>query len=345
MMNRVRRYGLGLSALAVLLGGIGCAAPQRTTGNAITDRNLRDRSYNLLLNATTSAYDDVAAHAMEALADVAPEDGRPAFRDAVHSARPLVRFAGLVSLGRIRDRGALRLITQQINDKNALVRLAAAYAALRCGGSESRFGPTLARALSDHPDENIRAEAAHLIGLLGEKRAKQRLRLTTQRDRSNKVVIQAYGALAMLGDPQGLNQLMAYTHGDQVARVLALQLLLELGDERATTAFYDRLYVNSDTDEFLVLRLIAARGLGKLGDQRGYDGALHVLQTADEIVQVIKSPEERENERIKLRLNAALALGAIGNPAAIPALTEAAENDVPTVQVAAAYAILKILGR
>lgn len=344
MTKAVGRSGLLLGVVGFLLLSVGCAAPQRTTGDPATDRDLRERSLKLLLNATTSPFDDVAAHAMEALADVAPDDGRPAFRDAVRSTRPLVRFAGLVSLGRIRDRAARNLIEQQISDRNAHVRLAAAYAALRCGGSEGRFGRILARTLNDHPDENLRAEAAHLIGLLGEKRAKARLRLATQRDRSNKVVVHAYGALAMLGDPQGLNQLMAYTHGDQVARVLALQLLLELGDERATTAFYDRLYVNSDTDEFLVVRLIAARGLGKLGDQRGFDGALHVLQTADTLVQSIQSPEERENERVKLRLNAALALGAIGDPAAIPDLVTAAENDVPPVQVAAAYAILQILG-
>lgn len=344
MSKSAWRKAIILSGVSLAMLAVGCAAPQKTTGNLATDRDLRERALKLLLNATTSEFDDVAAHAMEALADVAPQEGRPAFRDAVRSSRALVRFAGLVSMGRIRDREGRNLIEKQAGDRHAHVRLAAAYAAMRCGASEKRYGPILASTLADHPDENLRAEAAHLIGLLGEKRAKQRLRLATQRDRSNKVVIHAHGALAMLGDPQGLNQLMAYTHGDQVARVLAIQLLLELGDERATSAFYDRLYVNSDTDEFMVVRLIAARGLGKLGDERGFDGALHVLQTADEVVQTIDSPEERENERVKLRLNAALALGAIGDPTAIPALAEAAENDVPPVQVAAAYAILQILG-
>jgi HEAT repeat protein len=309
------------------------------------DRDLRQRSLKLLLSATDSPFDDVAAHAMEALVDSAPQEGLPAFRDAVRSDRPLVRFAGLVSLGRIRDREARALITQQINDREPHVRLAAAFAALRIGGSEGRYGPILARALSDHPDENLRSEAAHLIGMLGEKRAKQRLRLVTQRDRSKKVVVHAYGALAMLGDPQGLNQLMAYTAGDQVSRVLALQLLLEIGDKRAMAAFYDRLYVNAESDEFLVVRLIAARGLGKLNDPRGFDGALHVMQTAGSIVAAIDSSDERENERVKLRQNAALALGAIGDPTAIPILAEAAEKDVPPVQVAAAYAILQILGK
>jgi len=46
---------------------------------------------------------------------------------------------------------------------------------------------------------------------------------------------------------------------------------------------------------------------------------------------------------MKLRVNAALALGAIGDDRALPALQNLAQSDDERVQVAACYAILQVL--
>jgi HEAT repeat protein len=135
---------------AALLPLIGCAAAGPSYSPA-ERRDLRSRALDLLLAGTQSPFDDVAANALEALTIAAPDEGVPAFRDAVRSDRPLVRFAGLVSLGKVRDRASLGLAEAALSDSDPLVRLAAAFAGLRMGGSSGKFAPLLADTLANHP--------------------------------------------------------------------------------------------------------------------------------------------------------------------------------------------------
>ena len=263
---------------AALLAGCHGAHPAAAPGEV---GDLRRRSLDLLLRAAESEFDDVAAHAMEALVDQAPRDGAVIFRRALSSSRPLLRYAGLVSLGRLAKRDALPAILTCADDRHPQVRLAAAFAALRCGGSTQRFGPVLVNALRDQPTAALRADAAYLIGLLGERRAAARLRYAAQHEKSSRVLVQIEGALAMLGDDDAFRSLIAYTQGDQAARAIALQTLIELKDRRARNALLDRL---ADADnEYVVIRLLAARGLGQLGDATGFDFALSMADDSTPI--------------------------------------------------------------
>ena len=330
-----RTAAIGALVAALVLAGCETAPPRRQTISPIRQAELEHRALDLLKRAAQSDLDLVAAHAMEALVDVAPEEGTPLFRDALDAEQPLTRFAGYISLGRVRACPPRRVIDAGLKDVNERVRLAAAFAGLRCFDDQTRYGPILATALQHRDNPDIRADAAYLIGLLGEPRAKRRLELVVQRDRSVKVAVHAVAALALLGDERSVERLIAYTQGDQVARFIALQTLVELADPRAQEALEIRV---SPAEDFMVLRLIAARALGKLGSDAGYDLALRHADpnwTPPDPVD--------ELELMKLRVNAALALGAIGRESALPTLEKLAQSNDPRIQVAACYAILQII--
>lgn len=344
----MRRRSSGRGALLGVVVGLvllcGCQPPTEIELTPGERSELIRRSEDLLLRAAESEYDDVRVHALEALVEVAPRLALPQFRGATEHEKAVVRYAGLVSLGRLGDAESLPWVRARLNDPDPHVRLAAAFAALRCGVEDERgrCAWTLATALSSDPSPDLRADAAYLIGQLGEQRAIRRLRRAVRYDESQKVRVQAIGALAMLEAPGALQELVRYTDGDQVGRLVALQALVEIADPNTADALRGRLYGAQD-DEYLVIRLIAARGLGRMGSDEGYDLAVYVLKSADRLTSRLDDDTERLNERIKLETNAALALGAIGQTRAIPLLRELAESGDPPVQVAACYAIVQVL--
>lgn len=295
------------------------------------ERQVEGRTLDLLVRAAQSDVDVVAANAMEALVQVAPDSGSAAFRSGLDSPDAIVRYAACVSIGDSRDRGSAGAVRRRLEDADPRVRLGAAYALCRTG--EMRWGgPVLAGALVDHSDERMRAEAAYLIGKVGDKNALKRLRAAQKREESAYAVAFIEAAMAALGDDKMIDRMIQYTlKSDSVTRLLALQALIEIADPRGRRALLYRL--NDETDH-RETRLLAARALGRIGDRSGYDYALDSLS---------KSASDL-NDQMRIRANAALALGAIRERRAIPALQRVAESDGDErVQVAACYAILEII--
>ncbi len=292
---------------------------------------LEQRSRELLRRAAASEVDVVACNAMEALVSVAPQAGLPEFRQQARSPSPLVRFAALVALGEVRDRGSFGEYRRALEDADARIALAGAFAAVRCG--DEQHAARLFNALDNSPDENLRADAAFLIGRLREPRSARRLRLR-MRDKSNKVAVQVCTALALLGDRQATDQLAQFAQGEAVARVLALQGLVEVASERTRDALRLRL---GDTREYLEHRLIAARALGRISNREG-------LKLALDSITFSSSDAEDLDRGMRVRSLAALALGAIRDARGLPPLQQlAADQSDMRTQVAACYAILQIL--
>lgn len=299
------------------------------TAPASTDRDLDARAINLLVAATQSDQPVVCANAIEALARSAPDAGQPQIRAAISHQAPLVRFAACVALGDMRDRGAAAAIKKCRGDGDPRVRLAAAYAAYRIG--DRAAGAELASALRENTDEKIRADSAWLIGKLGDRAALGRLRNAAARETSPYVVTYIHIAMAALGDDGMLDRVIQYTlKSDNITRLVSLQGLTDLADPRGRRALLYRL---NDKTDFLQTRLLAARALGRIGVQ---DGA--ALATAS-----LSESRSDAVETMTVRSNAALALGAIGGRAALPALGKLAETDAdPQTQVAACCAIVQI---
>ena len=340
----------GAAAMLVLLGS-GCNTPGRPApgraGGAPTlsqaDRmTLQNRALDLLLQAAEHDDPVVACNAIESLVRVAPRDGLPAFRRALHSEMPLVRYAGFVALGQLRDKASLAEITAGVNDAHPNVRLAAAFAAYRNG--KTGYARVLVQALSDGPDEGLRAEAAGLIGRLDEPAAKRWLRhvlRTSPGSKATRVSLAINGALARLGDEEALGQLVLHARGDTVARTEALLIISELDLPAASEELLYALV--GPEEEYLEARLIAARGLGKLGHREGYDLAARMVTYTD------PNPNptaEKPDRTFPVRSLAIHALAEMRDARALDLLcTAAADPEDPRLQVAAAYAICRILGR
>ncbi len=346
-IRRVRTTTCGALGILGLLVGLcgGCVAdaqPGMKPTRPLTPEEtleLHNRALDLLLRAAEGDLNDVSCNAIEALVAVAPREGLPAFRAAVQSDSPLVRYAGFVALGQVRDRASLPAITAGLNDANPLVRLAAAFAAYRCG--KTGAARLLVRTLTDAPEENERAEAAALLGRLEEPQAERWLRAALRypaNDKSNRVTLQIYGALAQLGRPDAVRELNSFSQADTETRTDALLLLARIGHPLSQDVL--RFVLNRDT-EYLETRLLAARGLGRSGLQEGFDLALRMAFYKDPN----KDPQAADRT-FPVRSTAIHALAEFRNPRALPALRDiAADPSDARLQVAAAYAICRITAR
>ena len=314
-----------VGALGLLLTGCRSPAGPSLSGDRV---QLRNRALALLQRAAESPLPVVRANALEALVDVAPRQSLPLFRGALKSANPLVRYAACVALGDVRDRASVEAFRRLVSSADHHVRIGAAYAAYRCGLSGA--ARILVDALNNDPDEKIRADAAFLIGKLGESKAIKRLRLAMRREKSTYVQVHIVAAMATLGDDESLDALIYYTQSDITSRIIALQTLERIAAPRARGAL---LRLLNDDQTYVQIRLLAARALGRLGDRSGLQLCLrHLTYKADK-------PEETR----QVRVNAALALGAMRSAKALPALEKlAGDQSDPQVQVAAAYAICQI---
>jgi len=330
-----------LSVVGLALPACNNPAPTVTVGPQ-ERLDLENRACDLLLRAAGSESPEVACNAIEALVRVAPRAGLPQFRKAVQSSSPLVRYAGLAALGELRDRSALQLILPAVKDESAHVRLAAAFAAARCG--KDGYVRVLINALNGDAHENVRADAASLLGRLREARAKKWLTVALGRPantKSKRVTLAIYGALALLGDEDALRELINYSQGDPAARADALLLLADLGNPQARDALRYRLLGASE--EYDEARLIAARGLGRLGYHDGFDLAMKLLTYTDPNPN--PTPDE-PSRTYPVRSMAIHALAEIGDPRALGPLRDlAATQDDARLQVAASYAICRILNR
>jgi HEAT repeat protein len=174
-----------------------------------------------------------------------------------------------------------------------------------------------------------------VLGELGESGAIPLLRRAIY---DEDVTLQAVEAMAKLGDDRAYQQLTIFTHdfrGDR--RIIALNALGALRDPKGLKA----IELQFTEASMIEVRLAAARALGRFGRK---DGLRIALQQLD-----FKSPSSREgdpaaNQVMRIRSMAALALGSIGDPAALPKLRARLDaQDDPRVQVAAAKAILEIV--
>ncbi len=329
---------LGITLLTVA----GCETATRTSTSLTPSEQvlLRDRAENLLLAAAESDVGLITCNAIEALQRVDSRQAIPRFHAATGSSVPMVRFAGCVAIGETRDKRGLSHIRRCLRDANLRVRMAAAYAAYRLG--EKRYAHILTTSLRQSNDELVRADAAYLLGRMGESRARKQLRgaIKSPLNTNNaRVLIHCYGALAMLGDQDAMLRLIDYTRVDVFSRVLALQMLAEVADPRTQNAM-GRYFV--DKDAHLETRLVAARGLAQMRLKRKDRQTLRAF--CERHLRHVGRNKQDPHETSRVRQLAAFALGALGDEQSLEPLSEvAADRSDERTQVAAALAICEIV--
>jgi HEAT repeat protein len=331
--RRGRRLSLGTAVVIVLAG---CVQPRvdRATDNRV---ELRRRAMECLKAAVAYRYNPVVrVEAVEALKGVQSAEGSPWIRSALLDDHPAVRFAACVAVGEVRDAGAEAGVAKCLKDADAAVRVAALFARHRLGHTE-RTGDMAGYLLND-PDATVRRNAALVLGLLGERGAVKIL-AKGMKDADAGVRDHALEAMARLGNREARQELTFMTGaGVGSDEVFAINALAATGDPAYAETFHYKLA----TATHLETRLAAARGLGLLYSDQGFELAMRALRQGPSRRDDPQDPVE--GQALRTQQLAAAALGAIGRTDALPALTEVMEkSDDPRVQVSAARAMLDIL--
>jgi len=314
----------------------GCVQPNLQT-KVNRPQELRGRAMEGLKAAVAYRHNPVVrVEAVEALARRTSDEVDPWIRSALLDDHAAVRFAACVAVGEARDVGAERGVAKCLKDPNASVRVAALFARHRLGHTE-RTGDLAGYLLHDN-DPLVRRNAALVLGLLGEPGAVKVL-AKGMKDADEGVRDHSLEAMARLGNREARQELTFMTGaGVGTDEVFAINALAATGDPAYVETFRYKLAKATH----LETRLAAARGLGLLHSDEGYDIAMRTLQVARPSRNDPQDPAEEQI--LRSRQLAAAALGAIGRTDALPALAELLnESRDPRVQVSAARAILDIL--
>ena len=336
-MNKARRWSfrvfVGLVVMTVLSG----CAPAVSTGASIDPGRLPHRALECLKAAIRYPHNAVVrVEAVEALESSGRPESLPWIRTALLDNHAAVRFAGCVAVGKLRDRVAETAVSDCFDDEDASVRVAALFARHRLGHTE-RTGE-MAGYLLHHEDPTVRRNAALALGLLDEPGA-VKLLARAMRDRDAGVRHHTLEAMARLGNREAKQELTFMTAaGVGSEEVFALNALAGTRDR----AYLDTFRYKLETALHLETRLAAARGLGVLGVDEGFDLALRALRDSRSTIDDPRDPPA--GQMLRRRQLAAAALGAIGRTEALPALAKLMEDSAdPRVQVSAAKAILEIV--
>jgi len=280
---------------------------------------LRVRAKSVIDEMLASNDAFIRANAVEAIQNTVGKEGAASIKQALNDPQPVVRFAAAMASGTLQLPQTKSTLWEMANaDTDPSVRVAARYGLHRLG--DTRLSHDLEKSAVD-VNKAVRANTAMVLGRLGEPSAVNVLR-TMVNDRERAVRIQVFEALWRLGDDQGLENLVASSVSqapdDQIIATIALA---EPRDQRVSGPVYSNL-----VSDYVETSLAAARAMGMLGSDAGYT----IAQGGT------RSPDPR------IKVMAALALGAIGRSDAQPSLTRLLGDQNPNVQLAAATAILQL---
>lgn len=281
---------------------------------ALQKRALRE----LLLQAGPSNTAILRAHAIEALKDVGGEEGQAIILDGLSDRHALVRFSSAMAAGENQLSQARPTLLTMLEDPSTPVQIAVRYALHRVGDYTHSHDLEI---YVQSDDKRVRSNAVVVLGMLGEPSAKKIL-IPMLRDPDPLVRLQVAEALWRLHDETGLKALIALSLSvqayDQTVAFLALA-----GPRDIRVIEHVRTGL---TNDYVEVRLVAARAVGILGRDDGYTVAARELESKD----------------ARQRHLAALALGEIGRSDAQPLLAPLLDDKDAAVRTAAAKAILQL---
>lgn len=341
-MSRLRQAVTWCAAAVAWLAGCG---PQQPVGLQADPQLARMDARATLLQAAESPDAVVCCHALEAMAFTLGGEAGPIYMEALRQPNVPVRFAAAMSAGDIRYAPAKDLLLgiMQSGQADANLQCAAIYALHRLG--EDRYTSRLAEMLFHGPNIEARANAALVMGKMGEPSAVGPLKRFASYKLDRGVELQVHESLAALGDAASLKWLgMTAQFGLLDEKLFAVQAL-----GRARRDRYRPTLVRAfGADEHPLLRVVAAGALARLGDDRGYDLAVQALQNPykvyeDSYRRFNMLPSVTAEQKYQTQVHAALALGMMGRPEAVDVLLPTLRSDSGAVRVAAAKAILTLL--
>jgi len=303
---------------------------ERQVREAVERAELQQAATRMLIDATVSETALLRANAIEGL-QLLPERALPAAQRGLGDDNPGVRFAAVVTAGRLELTSLVSDIQPLLEDDNRSVRGAAMFALHRLGEAVD-LTPLAAMLRSDDP--TLRANIAMLLGLLGDQSAVPMLKDAatapmprTSAQREAVVRTQVAEAIVRLGDNSELNTIRAgaYNQFGEV-RVISIIAMGAVGDQRMLPALEAMAEGRPDGEPDEV-RLAAAGSMARLGDEAALPVVLRYV----------------DHQSPALRSQAAWALGWFSDPRAGRHLGKMLAEANPQVRVAAAAAALQHL--
>src|SRR2546426_1123866 len=175
----------------------------------------------------------------------------------------------------------------------------------------------------------VREGAAKALGLLKDKRAVDPL-IAALRDRDGSVRTIAAEALGRIGDPKATKGLMAlFKDTSKLVRVAATIALTQIGEPTVAPL------IEGLKDENFQVRLHSVQALG--GITSDYPTGRSWLRDSRPVPPLIALLKDKDRA---VREDAAIALGMIGDPSAVPALIEAMQDGAVRVRAIMALGMI-----
>jgi len=287
--------------------------------NVPLDDSLHASALRELETDADAASPVLRSNAIEALQNQSPRDAVDPATRGLGDPDPTVRFAACMAVGNLHlTQTHDRLLQMRDTDPSAVVQVGIRFALHRIG--DQRFSHDLEKfAKSDDPQ--VRGKTAFVLGRLGEPSAVDVLR-PLRHDEESTIRLEAASSMWMLGNEQGLDDLIAWAvskYPDDL--MLATLDLAQPKDQRVIQHVRNNLVA-----DYPEVNLVAARALGILGSDEGYAVA----------TKFVRSKDPRQ------RYLAALALGAIGRSDAQTSLRTLMKDPSESVRLSAASAVLQI---
>jgi len=313
----------------------GCqAGPQEETAGTNTNANfsgneLEAQASQIILQGLAGSNPQIRVNAVEIAAGTGKQQFMPGIEKLTKDDLVPVRFAAAMAIGESKYSAGKNDVAELLKDNDENVRLAADYALVMLGGSKS-YTEKIRKALASD-DQQVRANAAFLLGKLGDKKSLPLLEHALKDETSDdRVRLNAIEAIARLGDEtiyQKLWAMLISAYADD--RIFGVHAMRELGTAQAKDAILTML-----KDKLPEVRLVAAAELGNMGDIAGEKIVVEAL-TKD-----ISSASDPESKG-RIQTLAALAIGQIRTPALKRFLPELLKSESQFARLAAAKAVFQ----
>jgi HEAT repeat protein len=297
-------------------------------GNAVSSE-LEVQATQIIQQALANSNPQVRGNAIEIAAGTGNQQFMAEVQRLTKDELVRIRFIAAVAIGDTKYTAGKSDVAQLLKDNDENVRLAADYALFMLSGSKS-YVEQIRTAINGN-DQQARANAAFLLGKIGDKKALPLLYQALRDEASDdRVRLNSIEAIARLGDDKIYQKLWAMlisAYADD--RVCGVRAMGALGTSQARDSLLTML-----KDDLTEVRLVSAEQLGNLGDITGEKVVIHAL-TKD-----IANSQDQET-KARIQTLAAHAIGQIRTPTLKNFLPELLKSEFQVARLAAAKAVLQ----